>query len=364
MVEVVQDNKSKCSYNNGIKIIIPDYMDTNEYPVLSYTTERDIDLLFVEEFRCSDEFFKWFLKVISEEIPSLKDKTFDSREVFHSVTKMGKGAGESDIVLNLKENDRIVSIFIENKIDAQFQQNQPERYRERAQDEVENGKCDEAYCILMAPNEYLESANEVKLFNSTISYEGVIEFFDNRLKQITNELAHRLVHKKEIVEQSINKYRRGYSPDIDDDVTEFWQKYYQLAKDKYPSLKLKKPGKKPYGSTFIIFSQALSPHPPLPQCTIKHKLKHGKIDIEFSGWAKEQEKVEKKISALTQNNMQINKAGKSLSVSIEIPEIDPKSQFVIQREKVLLGLENAYTLLNWFNENINALQDIAKGITD
>ena len=217
-------------------------MDLDKYPVLSFTTERDMDLLFVEEFRCSDDFVNWFLTSISEEIPNLKDISLTGREVFHSVMKTGKVSGESDIVLDLKYNvighDKIIRILIEDKIDAQFQQDQPGRYKLRTQNEIEDGDCDESYCVLIAPNEYLESTKGVDSFDSTLSYESVIEFFDSQINNAEKELLCRYLHKKEIIEQSINKYRRGYSPDIDVNVTDFWQKYYQLANEKYPELRL------------------------------------------------------------------------------------------------------------------------------
>ena len=95
-------------------------MELDDYPVFSFTTERDMDFLFIEEFQCSDDFTNWFFQKISEEIPSLKVVDVDNREVSHSVMKTGKGSGESDIVLNFKNNNKIIRILIENKISAQF----------------------------------------------------------------------------------------------------------------------------------------------------------------------------------------------------------------------------------------------------
>lgn len=336
-------------------------MDSVDYPKLTSTTERDMDLLFLEEFECSDEFVKWFLQSISENISFPKNVEITNRKALHSITD---DTGESDIVLDIKCNidgySKSVRLLIENKIDASFQEEQPERYQQRVQKELTKGIYDKCYCVLMAPNDYITSNIGSNIFDATISYETVIDHLKLRIKTVSKELGCRFQHKIELLEQSIYKYRRGYTFVVNIDVTNFWQAYYSLATQKYPILKMKKPGSKPSEGRWIHFTDALNPPPPLPRCVIKHKLYQGKVDLEFAGWEKYQKLIETRISALLMKNMRVIDAGKSMAISIPTPSIDVKSDFGKQREGIAIGLDAAYCLMNWFNHNIVTLQGIAE----
>jgi len=342
-------------------------MDYEKNPILSNTTERDMDLLFVEELRCSDDFVDWFINSISEDIPSLKVIRIREKEVFHSVSSTGKSYGESDIVLIQKchtnNGDKIIKIHIEDKIDAQFQEDQPQRYQLRIQEEVEKGECDEAYCILIAPNEYLESKTDSNLFDSTISYEGVIEFLDSRKNKVSDELATRLSHKIDLLNQSIYKYRRGYCLEVNEEVTNFWNNYYLVTKEKYSNLKMRNPGNKPIGSTFVHFVDAINSTLPLPKCAIQHKLGHARVDLEFSSWTKHWDAIEYEMSNLLEDDMELRKAAKSMAVSISVPMINVLLPLEEQKDAVLAGLNSACCLQDWYNQNICALKEIANKLS-
>lgn len=338
-------------------------MDYEKNPILSTTTERDMDLLFVEEFRCSDDFVDWFLLSVSHEIASLKNLTVISKEVFHSVSRTGKASGESDIEVSLKCKKKFIKLFIEDKIDAQFQENQSQRYQLRTKEEVRSGECDEAYCILIAPNEYLESNTDSHLFDSTISYEGVIEFLDSRNNKVSDELALRLSHKIDLLNQSIYKYRRGYCLEANEKVTNFWNNYYLVAKEKYSNLKMRNPGNKPIGSTFVHFVDAINSTLPLPKCAIQHKLGHARVDLEFFGWTKHWDAIEHDMSNLLKDDMELRKAARSMAVSISVPMINVLLPFKEQEDAALDGLDNACRLLGWYNQNIGALKEIANKLS-
>lgn len=335
-------------------------MDSSNCPKLASTTERDMDLLFLEEFECSDEFVEWFLQKISQEIHFIKNAKVVNRKTIHSVTD---DTGESDIVIDiecsLNGDTKSIKVLIENKIDAPFQKEQPERYQQRVQNELAKRKCDIGHCVLMAPQDYIESNSGSGIFDATVSYESVISYLKMRINSVTIELGRRFEHKIELLEQSIYKYRRGYTPVIDTDVTNFWKEYYSLANQRFPILKMKRPGDKPSEGHWIHFTQAITSPSPLPRCVIKHKLFQGSVDLEFADWGKHREVVESKISLMLAEKMIIKTTGKSLSISISTPSIDVKYNFNTQRDAIVVGLDAAYCLLSWFNHNADSLRKMA-----
>src|ERR1700694_4959850 len=91
-------------------------------PCLTFVTERDIDLLLVEELNCSPEFTRWFWSKITQKPATLQTCEI---KVAHSVSTLGEGAGESDITVDITDMEQgrrtRTQFLIENKIDARFQ---------------------------------------------------------------------------------------------------------------------------------------------------------------------------------------------------------------------------------------------------
>lgn len=67
-----------------------------ERPELTFSsiTERDVDLLLVEELKCSEGFLEWFL---TKALGRAQWRERSSFRVRHSVPGVGKHAGETDI---------------------------------------------------------------------------------------------------------------------------------------------------------------------------------------------------------------------------------------------------------------------------
>ena len=72
-------------------------------------TEHDMDLLFLEEFVCSDE----FLKLFTQQIGVTNARVLS---VHSSLTDVV--LGESDITVVLESDGKRIALLIENKIDA------------------------------------------------------------------------------------------------------------------------------------------------------------------------------------------------------------------------------------------------------
>ena len=135
---------------------------------LSNIRERDIDLILVEELRCSTRFRDWFLAFALDALGHTDRSDLTSVSVQHSLgrgTKAEGQAGETDIHLELTLGERRIVVLVENKIDALFTDRQPERYREESERLVHKGHCDEALTILVCPKRYREEHPESQLFH-------------------------------------------------------------------------------------------------------------------------------------------------------------------------------------------------------
>jgi hypothetical protein len=86
-------------------------------------TERDIDLLLLEELSVSDEFPLWLYSIVAgaNDAPSCEG-------AWHSISD--PSLGESDLIV-IYENG--VAVLLENKIDAPAQPEQGQRYRARGE---------------------------------------------------------------------------------------------------------------------------------------------------------------------------------------------------------------------------------------
>lgn len=215
--------------------------------------ERDIDLLLIEEFVSDQGFISYFLK--NTQVPKpLKDATINA---FRSV--VDSDSGETDILLEYESENGLINVFIENKIDANFQPKQIERYQQRKEK-----SSTESYVALVAPKEYIKGT---EAFDFVVEYEYLREFFcenDSRGK-----------YKRHILEIAIDKLRRGYSAVNHPQTLRFYQFYYEKTLN-ISTVQMDEPFVKPKGSTWIrLWSQNHE------RINAYHKITQNKIDIEI-----------------------------------------------------------------------------------
>ncbi len=300
--------------------------------ILEAVAERDIDLLLLEEFHCSQEFKRFFLKAtIGESSPvrflkavhSIKDSKY----------------GESDIEVDFQKKGSIIRFLIENKIDAELQPNQPERYKQRALKYMNSQEVNEAKTVLIAPEKYI--AQDIKSrFDYSISYETVQKWFKKSDRP-------RGIYKSKIVKEAIDQARRGYNPIISRNVTEFWQRYWHFVQATAPELEMKEPKEKPAGSSFIEFKPALLPE----SVRIVHKLEHGNLDLEFKDQATHLLDIKKVFEDKLKINMVLTRAGKSAAIQIKVPKISAQKDFTSQEKAVLEGIIAAKELFIMVSSN-------------
>ena len=293
--------------------------------------ERDIDLLLLEELSCNFAFGDWLTQEAG--LPKLKELN----GAWKSISEFG--LGETDILFDYSSEHKRVYLLIENKIDANFQNEQYARYLQRAAEYVNLKNCDEAYWLLVAPKDYCESQND---FESYLSYESIAV----RLEQ---EASSRSIFKSQLLRVASEKLLRGYQPVNSQPVQSFWQAYWTFQQQNYPQLIMKKPGIVPQNSDWPTLKD-----PQLEQVIFYHKLNSGNSDASFSGFSAD---VAQKLQSTLPNWAQFVQHGKSFSLRINGPKINRSLDFSGQKDSVKQGLENIIKLRDWLLENRSYVLD-------
>lgn len=126
--------------------------------------ERDFDRLFIEELAFREGFFDAFARRIgfkSRPIKAIKHSVYENFG--------GDAWGETDILVEFMDG---AALLIENKLSADFQPDQAERYQARAEHHAKGGA--EVKTILIAPLVYLNAANKMD-WDMTCSYAEIAE---------------------------------------------------------------------------------------------------------------------------------------------------------------------------------------------
>ena len=235
--------------------------------------------------------------------------------------------------------DGVLTLLLENKVDAQFQPNQAQRYRLRGEAYRAAGKCSRYRTVLIAPTSYLGGDGALHGFDATVTYEAVRDWF---LAQ--DSLGTRRHYKASLLSAAIVKSKLGYNPVADAPVSDFWHQYWQLANECAPELEMPEPTAKPARAGFVYFRPlALS-----KRCAIVHKLRHGNVDLQLAGLAPRVPALGQRLAGVLSPAMTLAKAGKSAAVRLRVPILDTGAEFNRQTEVALGGLAAASTLLAWY----------------
>ena len=291
--------------------------------IIEAVRERDIDLLILEELYAQTGFDKLFLKLINK-------SGYKFSLARHSVVSLG--LGETDVWIEFTKNKKSLFILLENKIDADFQPNQYERYEQKVDFLRKEGH--EAFSLLIAPKKYLNSSSK---FDHRISYEEIYKWFskfkDNRSK-----------YKLEVINLAIKKPENSEPDEI---VTNLWSQYYLYLKNNLPELKMKDPGGKPSNSSFSYFKAHWLP----PKTKLVHKMNKGYLDLQISGEAKSHQKFYDTYSKILKKDIGIVVVNKSLAFRIELPPISLQKTLDEQLDTMNEFCKKYHILKNWIIDN-------------
>jgi hypothetical protein len=294
--------------------------------------ERDIDLILLEEFNTNNAFAEWFVNECNA------PKLTENIGAWKSISDFG--LGETDILFKYKSSEKEYILLIENKLDAQFQENQYERYLKRAENYLKQNKCNECFCILIAPEFYCNNQND---FENYVSYETLSKRFEFLGTK-------RDLFKSKLLKIASEKLRRGYKPINSEPVQKFWLSYFNLKNELYPDLKMKKPNIIAYNSDWPEMRDES-----VPNVIFYNKLSKGFVDATFCNFSSEKEF---EIKNLIPNDAKYVKHSKRFSVRVLVDIIDRTKDFNEQKEKIVFALNRVDYLRNWIKDHKdNILQD-------
>nr|WP_281367935.1 PD-(D/E)XK nuclease family protein [Rufibacter quisquiliarum] len=247
--------------------------------------------------------------------------------------------GETDILVSyLSENEKIY-LLIENKIDAGFQEEQPQRYQQRGIKYVEEGYCHNYYPLLIAPEKYLNTQLD---FGKALSYEQIRNWFNGREEP-------RFMFKATLLEIAIEKLRRGYKAVNHVAVQKFMVSYWERALQQLNALLMNKPEVVPAGSDWIQLSSKLLKR---LNIILYHKLARGHIDARLGNF---QESQVNALRGILPPVLVLDQTGKSWSIRKETVTLDRMQDFAAQYEKAQQAFDDINLVNQWLEANSNYL---------
>lgn len=331
-------------------------MSDDTFLTFTHATERDVDLLLIEELQCSTEFVKWLVGRVSGD-------PFDRSSVAHSKRRI-HNRREIDITLTIDGPAGRTVCLIENKLDTQEQPQQAESYREEASVLVVEGKASAVYTILISPRQYAASASVFAgKFDHVIAYEEVADFFALRASQVSGELRARILHRQSLMDQATTKARRGYEAVGLIDIDRFFEKYVAMLGAERISLEpgpsMLKKGRPGESRTMIFAPSALPKWSFLPQTRLVHQLREANANINFYGWGNHFNEVVGEFAGDLKDTgyrliPTVNKrlGGHSgLMVVSDTPQVDSLLSFDSQRDVILEGARATERLKDWLWSN-------------
>ncbi len=348
-------------------------------PTLTHATERDIDLLLVEELFASAAFVDWMAQRAGVTQRVIKARVLHSK-------RRTKNRREIDIFLDLLigEKERC-ALLIENKLDASEQPDQAESYR----DELARLAPDYpgARMMIVCPKAYASEHDEfTRKFDAIVTYEELALYFDEATRlcanydlacRLADEASARAQFRHDILHQAIYKHRRGNTPIPNELVGDFNARYVALlakiAPDISPGKSMLKPAN-PDESTSMIFDHlaSLTGLPPdLLPTRFAHELGRGQVHranyvaVTFGGWGRAlpilKEVIERDLVALnvTVSAKSPTKArpNPGLTVACPTPPVDNQKDFAQQERLLITGMQQATTLRDWLSNNILAVRN-------
>jgi|LGOV01.1.fsa_nt_gb hypothetical protein len=300
---------------------------------LKYVSERDLDLLVLEEIISSKSFLNIFLKRLN--IPNA-----EVLSVIHSLTHMT--LGESDLTIILKVNDKKHAILLENKIDAIAMENQSGRYTKRGNIGIKENQYDSFDVFLIAPQQYYNSNDEAKKYPYFIAYEEFKDYFKRNNDPRSN-------YKLQVIKNAIEKEDNGYQPVEHLMITKFWSGYYKFKNENYPHLYLKEV-KGPRGSIANWPGYKTD----LKNSRIIHKSDRGYVDFTFFGTYHDFGYLKELFKDILDDSITINRSSKSSFLRINVPEINFKediNDYIEQLFTVFIAIDKFHKLASKLDHN-------------
>jgi len=251
-------------------------------------------------------------------------------------------SGTIDIHARLDDDSHLL---IENKIDAPFNVtkdnlSQPERYIKSVQNL--RGYGTSAYSVLVAPENYLASTSYLSAFDKSLSYETLAKLLDG--------------DRRKLLECAIEQAAEPYVPIPALGNMRTFAAIYALAEKEFPGLYLK-PNPNPNDvrppesvTVYIEVPKTLKVYSDIPRPIMSLQLRQTGAKIMLSGLANAVDRVSvpESIQKLAGT---LVKAGMSLGIKLETPEVFVDKPPDNQIDAMLSGLFALDQLREWWNGN-------------
>lgn len=211
--------------------------------------ERDLDLFLQEQLLSSPDFCQWFTRKLG----------LDAINSVAESVKRGQTdqTGESDITATFRVGiGSIITVFVENKIKAMFQQDQYARYVRRAENAVRLKETTGYRIVLFAPEKYLDK-NNLHGFEAPdcyrISYEEILDYFNKPGADGRISSQDRINYKSALLGEAV-RISGGVRETLNED---FWHRYWEEVNSIAPEFHFPYPeGRKAAGGDTIEFTRS------------------------------------------------------------------------------------------------------------
>ena len=300
---------------------------------LESISERDMDLLFLEELQVNEAFALW----LAQQVFGPEARFSTMVRAWHSITD--SRLGESDLIVIYRDSsDRRVAVLIENKVSAGAQPEQAQRYRQRGLTGLHEKEWDDYRTCVVAPSTYLGTQPDSRGYDARITYEAIADCLETSTQD-----SRRAQYRSAFVRSAVAQARRGYMPKNDSRMAAFWLEYQADVNELFPELEFSpKPGPRPANSTWIVFTpQSLSK----PR-SINHKFEAGFVDLGTEYPVNQYEEVKRMLlTVLDPIDMNVEKTGRSVAIRVRVPVLKGLEDYNVQRNLARAGMRAAYRLL-------------------
>ena len=300
--------------------------------------ERDIDLLLAEEFSVNPEFARWV-----KDKTALRDQHAHVADVFVSKSD---NLGESDLIVLYERNDASrFALMIEDKVDAPLQPMQAQRYRMRAEREVQLGLCAEFEVWLVAPQYYLDYCAGLSDFDGAISLEEIADYLAG------DHLSARLQYRASFLRTAAVRRANNWVREEDDATNAFWEAAYQLASRKFPVLQMKRP-KVTKDSHWITLRPSDMPTQP-KHVYLAFKGDRGQMDLSFSNV--QSDSFAEHIAHVLEAGMTVHQTGASTAIRLEVEGFQISDGADLALPRVEKAFEASERLIRFYRQHRSVL---------
>jgi len=344
--------------------------DTDIIPTLTHATERDVDLLLVEELIASEEFLVWVAARAGW------DETPSTWRVLHSKRRT-RNRREIDIFVEIESNSaaKPAVILIENKLSEDEQPQQAESYREELNRIADD--CSYSAMLLVCPSAYADIHREfASKFDAIVSYESVAKLLRLRTKSVDAELGRRVAFRADLLDQATHKFRRGYTPVPNAVIGSFNENYVALLARLAPEIR---PGRsmlgdaRPDESVSMIFDHGQSLGflaDDIRPRRFAHELGRNQdhranyVAVTFAGWGIALKQIEDQLLADTAGTgfsfsakpATSKRPNPGLVMSFPARPADNQAAFETQLPMLSDGIRSAQRLREWLRNNQSLLR--------